>query len=331
MTSDARMTKRRVRFCLRVVVVGALLGHAWTASGEFRLSTVLGPSATPTSFRAEATSGMGIVEVGTLPGFPVPGNAHVVVELGAAGPGFQMGIVPAGGFSVPAFCIPSLGFTSRVIARGCESGGADGAVITWGWDTTSPVPAGKVTHIGDTTDPGGNTCGTLGTGCTTGAGGAGADTRGNVDTVNASVPFPLRGGNIQLDVPVHAITWADAEGACPDLDGAYDPGTDTPVSAFDTILSPTTGETSATFSDLNGDSCAKAGAGPISKSATGVPTDGFCEVGQTLTMATTGIAFTGGAPMYDITYKAITLATVTDCGVPSYGQTCTLTTDPCLY
>ncbi|HJQ85435.1 MAG TPA: hypothetical protein VKA21_15215, partial [Candidatus Binatia bacterium] len=120
-------------------------------------------------------------------------------------------------------------------------------------------------------------------------------------------------------------------GDCPDLDGVFDPGTDTPVTNFDFILSPTTGNSSAAFTDLNGDSCAKAGAGPVSKSGTGSPATGpCCVVGQATTVAATSTAFTGGAPLYDITFKSVTPTTISSCSSPSSGQTCTLTTDPCL-
>jgi hypothetical protein len=38
-------------------------------------------------------------------------------------------------------------------------------------------------RVADTSDPDGNACGSLGSGCVTSAGGAGADTGGDIDTI----------------------------------------------------------------------------------------------------------------------------------------------------
>ncbi|HJQ84248.1 MAG TPA: hypothetical protein VKA21_09245 [Candidatus Binatia bacterium] len=288
------------------------------------------PSCCPAT-RIATTSSQGTLEVSTIPAFPFPANVQTVIEVGAA-PGYpdcqHSGIVPPGGFAVPAFCIPALGFTSDVQPTGCESGGADGAAVVW--DAVDPSPDPRVIQLGDTSDPDGNACGTLGLGCVTGPGGAGADTRGNVNTTRGGAPVAGGAVHTQVDIPVHSITWTDADGDCPDLDGQYDPGSDTLITEFDFILSPTTGATSATFTDLNGDGCAKAGNGPNTKSGSGSPAAGpCCTVGQSTTVAATATAFTGGAPLYDITFKSITPTTISSCGLPASATSCTLTTDPC--
>ena len=278
--------------------------------------------------RIETTSTAGTLEVSTIPAFPFPSNVLTVVEVGAGDGGCKhAGVVPAGGFSVPTFCIPALGFSSDVLPTGCETGGADGAAMVWDAAATAPDP--DVTSVGDTSDPDGNNCATLGTGCTTA--GAGGDTRGNANTTRGGAPHAGGAVHTQVDIPVHSITWVDGEtGECPDPDGAYDPGTDTLITEFDFILSPTTGHTSATFTDLNGDACAKAGNGPNSKSGDGIPAEGpCCVVGQATTVAATATAFTGGAPLYDITFKSITPTTVSSCAAPTTDATCTLTTDAC--
>jgi hypothetical protein len=255
-----------------------------------------------------------------------------IVEVGAA-PGFpdcqHNGVVPAGGFTVPVFCIPALQFTSSVTAIGCESGGADGQAAVW--DAVDPAPDPDINRVGDTSDPDSNTCGTLGIGCTTAAGAAGGDTAGNINTTRGGNANGITGKvHTQVDIPVHSVTWVAADASCPDTDGTFNAGTDTPVTDFFFILSPTTGHTSATYTDLNGDGCARAGNGPNSKVADGIPATGpCCVVGQATTVSATGIAFTGGAPLYDITFKSITPTTISACGAPSSSDTCTLTTNAC--
>jgi hypothetical protein len=219
-------------------------------------------------------------------------------------------------------------FTSAVYPTGCAAGSDLGTAVVWDAASTNPQP--DINRLGDTSDPDSNSCGTLGGGCNTSAGNAGADTKGNTNTT--------RGGNVNgitgkvhtaVDIPVHSLTWIAADASCPDTDGTFNPGTDTPVTDFTFILSPTTGHTSATFTDLNGDGCAKAGAGPLSKTADGVPANGpCCVVGQATTVSATAVAFTGGAPLYDLTFRSITPTTITACDPSSVG-TCTLTTDAC--
>ena len=320
--------------------------------------------------RITTNSSSGILLVSTLAPFPFPAGVTTVVDSGAA-PGFpdctHPAIVPAGGFTVPVFCIPALGFTSQVTAAGCESGGADGAGRVWDNIVGANCPDADVFRVGDTTDPdgGGPSCGTLGVGCTNPVtpGSAGDDTKGNIDTTRGNgicdLP-PSDGVGTQLDIPVNSLTWNDADGNCPDDDGAYDPGTDILVTQFKFILSPTTGSSNADYTDLNGDSCSFAGNGPdhtkhcsldstrpcasnghctnpppnagtcVDGPINGItPAGPCCVVGQTTTVVATGIAFTGGAPLYDILFANKTPSSITSCGA-FVGGSCTVTTDPCL-
>src|SRR4029450_5484578 len=161
----------------------------------------------------------------------------------------------------------------------------------------------------------------------------------------------------QLDIPVLSTTWSNQDfDGCPDPDGAFD-GADTLVSQFSFILSPTTGTTTAKFTDLNADSCSLPGgsAGPITTrvcsndasrpcsvladcpggtcvngTLTGIaPLGPCCVVGQQTTMVATGVAFTGAAPLFDLLFANRIPATITQCGAPA-ADTCTLTTNACL-
>jgi hypothetical protein len=280
------------------------------------------------SVRIQTTSSAGTLQVSTLPAFPFPPNVQTTVEVdaGTPFPGCKhSGIVPAGGFTVPVFCIPGLMYTSQVTALGCESGGADGQGVVW--DAAASAPDPNVTRFGDTSD---GVCNPAGQPCNTSAGGAGANTLGDINTTRGGSPLASGKVETQVDIPVNSLTWQAADLSCPDSDGTFDPGNDTQVTNFDFILSPTSRLSSAKYTDLNGDSCSRSGNGPDSMTATGSPATGpCCMVGQATTVVATGIAFTGSSPLYDITFKSITPTTISDCGIPVSTDTCTLTTNPC--
>jgi hypothetical protein len=263
---------------------------------------------------------------------------------------------------VPVFCIPALGFTSQVTASGCESGGAHGQGTVWDNIPGAVCPDADVTRVGDTSDPDGNSCGTLGTTCAGAVtpGSAGSDIDGNINTTRGNTVCDSPDGvGTQLDIPVLSTTWNAVDASCPDGDGTYDPGTDTLVTQFNFILSPTTASTSADYTDLNGDLCSFQGNGPdhtkrcsLNNSrpcannghcTSPLPNDGVCQdgpilgtppagpccvPGQSTTVVATGIAFTGGAPLYDITFANRTPSSITACGAFVAGS-CTLTTDLC--
>jgi hypothetical protein len=259
----------------------------------------------------------GTLAVSTLPAFPFPSGVLTTINAGPPDANCKHDvIVPTGGFSVPTFCIPALGFTSDVLYTGCTGGTADGRGTLW--DGAAPAslpdcPDSDIAKTGDTSAP---PCGTIGLGCNTSAGGAGFDNVGDVDTTRGdgacNGPSAV---HVMLDLPGLSITWNDGDGFCPDADGIYDPNTDTLVTQFSFILSPTTGTATGVFADKNGDACAKAGNGPTGPvTASGTPAPGpCCQVGQTNTVAAVGIAFSGGAPLYDLIFRSIIPAGVQAC------------------
>ena len=301
-------------------------------------------------------TGAGTLVVATLAAFPFPPGVQTTIDIGTAdGTCRHDAIVPAGGFSVPVFCIPALGYTSQVIVRHCEAGGADGNGAVW--DAAAPCSDADVSRVGDTSDASTNNCGTLGTGCVTAAGGAGNDTGGNIDTTRGDSVCDAAGVHTQLSIPVRSLTWQDndAEPDCPDEDGVFDEGTDLPITDFNFILSPTTATTNSQFVDLNGDGCSKGGAGPQqlkrcsndhakpcgvmadcpggtceNGSLQGSPATGpCCVVGQQTTVVASGVAFTGGGPLYDLIFANASPTTITACNAPAALGSCTLTTNAC--
>jgi hypothetical protein len=277
------------------------------------------------------TSTPGTLQVSTLPAFPFPSGVVTTMQVGPASNGLcehPVGI-PPGGFSVPVFCIPALSFTSTVENLGCD----EGANVAVGrgrlWDNNPNAdPDADVTKVGDTTAA---PCATLGTGCNVLAGGAGADTLGDADTTLGDNVRDSAGVHVQLEIPQRSLTWNDGDAFCPDQDGVFDPDTDTLVTEFEFVLSPTTATATATFVDKNGDGCAKAGNGPTGPvMLTGSPAAGpCCVVGQATTVAAVGVAFSGGSPLYDLIFHTTTPSTVTECGAYEAPAACTIA-DPCV-
>jgi hypothetical protein len=301
------------------------------------------------------TSNPGSLVVGTFAPFPFPAGVQTTVDAGAANPTTCQHpvTIPAGGFTVPVFCIPALGYSSQVVAQGCEGGTADGQGSVWDAASASPTP--NVTRVGDSSDgtcnPPGQTCNSTG---------AGGNTLGDIDTTRGGPPATPAGSvQTQLDIPVLSTTWQDVNGECPDGDSMFDPGTDSLVTQFSFILSPTTGSTQAKFTDKNADSCSlpQFSAGPVitrvcsndstrpcslgsdcvapgtcpitGGTLTGIaPAGPCCVVGQTTTVVASGVAFTGAGPLFDILFANSIPASITECGAPA-ADTCTLTTDAC--
>jgi hypothetical protein len=321
-----------------------------------------GPTCCPAT-RVVTNAGTGVLQVSTLAPFPFPAGVQTTVDAGGADACCKHNVtVPPGGFSVPVFCIPALGFTSQVIPLGCETGTADGNGRIWDAAAGNSLPCcadGDVSRVGDTSQP---PCGTIGTGCTlpVDPGEAGDDTDGNIDTTRGNGACDGAGVHTQLDIPVQSITWNDFDGNCPDDDLVYSPGTDTLVTNFNFILSPTTACSNADYTEANADGCTFEGNGPdhvkhcslnpsrpcftnahctsplpndgtcVDGALCGVPPAGpCCVVGQTTTVVASGIAFTGGAPLYDLIFANEVPASITACSSPA-SNTCTLNTNPCL-
>jgi hypothetical protein len=310
------------------------------------------------------STGAGILAVSTLPAFPFPSGVSTTINTGPPLGGCRHdAIVPSGGFTVPVFCIPALGYTSQVTPLGCASGGSDGKGFVWDTnDPTKAAPDADVLRTGDTSD---GTCDTTVQGgpppqhCTSAPGGAGGNTNGNIDTIRGDGVVDPPGVHTQLDIPVHSLTWQDNDGTpdCPDEDGTFDPAVDVVITDFNFILSPTTAKANAQFVDQNGDGCSRAGNGPnatqhcvgdatkpcgansdcggavgscAAGAIQGTPATGpCCVVGQTTTVVATGLAFTGGSPLYDLIFSNMSPTTITACNPAVTLGACTLSNDPC--
>ena len=220
-------------------------------------------------------------------------------------------VVPfPGGFNAPAFCIPSLGFTTSVVQTGCgvgriDSNGGGDYTITETGDTSSPAPP----------------C-SLPASCA-----AGANSNVRVDvTVGDSVADTCGSGtaNATVSIPVFTTTWLRIA-MCPDPDGLYNPGTDTLIVSFPQTLDFTTDSTTATWSDIAPpDGCSIAGAGPPTvgpASGTCIALGGINIAGADTTTVASGTIGSSGAPLYDLTFLSVLPNEVTGPGAP-LGATC---------
>jgi len=277
-------------------------------------------------------------------------------------------VIPSGGFSVPHFDIPALNYCSEIITLGCESGGGDGKGNLWDGNGTAASMT-NVTKDADTNDgvcdnsfdPGaicvggsnaGNPCaaaadcpgGACPGACDTEPGNPGGNTVGQVVTTRSA--GGTSGVRSALDIRVNSITWSDSlcspavtPGCC--VTSLY--GDDTigngelKITEFEFILSPTTDVATGAFVDLNSDGCFRAGSGfntPAPngpKTLTGTAAAGpCCTVGQATNVVSLGVGFSGGAPLYDLGFQSTIPNTVASCDVPVGGESCVLTTDPCL-
>ena len=303
--------------------------------------------------------------VGTLTAFPFPPGVVTTIDIGTGDACCKHdAIIPAGGYNVPIFCITALNFTSQVTSNGCALGTGDGNGTLW--DGNSTCADADVRTVGDTSD---GTCNPAGQACGTVVGGASNNTLGNIDTTIGANGVDPVGVQSVLAVPVHSRTWSAADASCPDADGQYNPGPDTLVSDFDFILRPTTATANASFVDQNADLCSR-GAGTSGPNNTrhcsgdfsrpcgaasdcvspqtcvpapnAAPTDSgalqgtppagpCCVVGQAQTVVATGIAFSGGSPLFDLIFANSSPANVTSCDPVVPGGSCTLSTNNCQF
>jgi hypothetical protein len=291
--------------------------------------------------RIALVSTVGTLRVDNLAPFQFPSNVITTMDMGPAVGGAPECrhdvVVPAGGFHVPNFDIPALNYCSSINNLHCESGSGEGADALWDGMGAAGMALTNVTKVGDTSD---GVCNPPGQPCLTTAGGAGANTLGDIDSTKS---LSTSGGvRSALDIRVHSLTWSDAT-----CSPAFDPGCctasvynpaegDLVITEFDFILSPTTDLATSQFVDKNADGCARAGSGFFNpgpngpKSLTGSPAVGpCCVVGQPTTVVSVGIGFSGGGPLFDLGFLSTIPNTVAACGAPGSG-TCVVTTDPCL-
>lgn len=236
-----------------------------------------------------------------LMGFPFPPGGAVVQDVGPGDANcVHPAIVPAtGGFSAPVFCIPGLNFTVQVAQTACGIGQIDS---NGGSDYT-------VTERGDTSDSS-PTCNLPAVGCPPGPPStmlANRDSSLRVDiTVGNGAADTCAGGgtgNAILAIPVRTTTWLSANFSCPDSDGTFNQGTDTPVLIVPQILDFTTDVSTASWTDIDGDGCSIAGAGP----AAGLTRTGACinTGAMTVTTAATGTIGSNGSPLFDLTFATL--------------------------
>jgi hypothetical protein len=245
----------------------------------------------------------GTLRVDGLPAFPFPAGGQIVQDVSAGNADcVHQTVVPfPGGFSAPVFCIPSLGFTTKVQQTGCgvgridSDGGSDYTIVERG-DTSSPTIC-ALPH---------NNC----------SNGADSNVQLNVTVGNGTADTCSSGtANATVSVPVFTTTWLTFSG-CPDPDGTYNPGTDTLIVSFPQTLDFTTDSTDADWTDLDPDGCCIAGAGPGSNtnpcnpggtggfSATGTCIDltGVGVAGADVTTVASGTVGSSGSPLFDLTF-----------------------------
>jgi hypothetical protein len=257
------------------------------------------------------------IDGGTPGGFPFPTGGTVVQDVVAASPPSCVHdtVIPAtGGFSAPIFCIPGLNFSVQVTQNGCGVGQIDS---NGGSDYT-------IVEVGDTSDSSA-TCSQPHTGCPPGPAVNGADASVRVDiTVGNGAADTCGGGgtaNAIAIIPVMTQTWLADDFSCPDSDGVFD-GADTDILLIDQNLDFTTDVSSSSWTDIDGDGCSIAGAGP----AAGFSRTGVClDIGaQTVTTVATGTIGSDGSPLFDLTFATRLPNTISgpaafggaSCGVP---------------
>jgi hypothetical protein len=200
----------------------------------------------------ETTTG-GVLKVTTLAPFAFPANSTIVQDVSAPDANcVSQTVVPyPGGFTVPPFCIPALGFTVSVTQTGCGVGVIDS---NGGSDLT-------VDEKGDTSFTGvmcaaGQSCASF------------VDSSGEVDVQvgdGVADTCPSGGtGNAMVSIPVQMTWWVQQNSpfTCPDADGAPPDADDTIVMQNPMTLDLTTDRATAEFADNDADGCSLAGIGP---------------------------------------------------------------------
>jgi hypothetical protein len=249
-------------------------------------------------------------------GFPFPSGGAVVQDVGPGDANcVHETVVPGnGGFSAPVFCIPGLNFSVQVTQNGCGVGRIDS---NGGSDYT-------VTELGDTSDN--STCNLPAVGCPPGPPSTmqadrDASLRVDITVGNAAADTCAGGGtaNAITVIPVMTQTWLAADFSCPDVDGVFEPGTDTSILLIDQNLDFTTDVSTSSWSDIDGDGCSLAGSGP----AGGFTRTGVCidTAAMTVTTAATGTISSDGAPLFDLSFATLLPNTISG-PTASGGATC---------
>jgi hypothetical protein len=215
------------------------------------------------------------------------------------------------GFTVPTFNVPILGgLCGRVDQTSCGAG-----VV----NTSRPQTGdNEVSKTGDTSDPGAD-C-TYGTGddcsspgcklCSATPTGQGGDAFGKVVKTVGNGSADTAGIHYRIPTPMLATVWQDTANPCPP-GSTYDNGENL-IAQLVLSADPTTAGATGSFSDLNGDGCARAGNGFSAANQNGPITVGPTvarpqsydgSVGPIQVAA--GPIFSGAAPLYDIGFIGI--------------------------
>jgi len=221
------------------------------------------------------------------------------------------------GFTIPTFLVPLLGgLCSRLDQYRCGLGAVN--------SSNPQTGDNEVTKTADTSDPGPDCI--YGTAddpapkpCNSTVGGAGNDLAGKVvRTVGDGQP-DSPGIHYRLAVPSLSTTWQDSQSAPGECNqgSTFDPG-ETLITQLILNAEFTTAGATASFADLNGDGCARAGAGFTSFNKNGPFTLGSppampqpydatsCTAGSVCSVAVAaGVALTGNAPLNDTGFMAV--------------------------
>jgi hypothetical protein len=178
--------------------------------------------------------------------------------------------------------------------------------------------------------------------CNSGPGGIGANSLGDFDLVLASASG---GARSLIEIPVNSLTWIE-QGCTPGLDvnctggnptlcccfasNFGDEGGDVQITNFNFVLRPSTNTSSVALVDKDMNGCSFAGSGPAAPPAVfGAPPPGpCCSVGQVASVAASGAALSGSAPLFDLTFTNTIPNTVASCGAFVAGS-CTPSTNAC--
>jgi hypothetical protein len=245
----------------------------------------------------------GIPGCGTTPGQPEPG----CIRNQCCG---------TPGFTIPTFLVPLLGgLCSRLDMYRCGFGAVN--------SSNPQVGDNEVTKTADTSDPGpdceyGTADDPPAKACNTSDTGAGHDLKGKVVRCVGDGNCDSNGIQYRLAVPSLSTTWSDLQspqGTCA-LGSIFDPG-ELIITQLVLNAEFTTAGATSSFQDINGDNCARAGAGftnfnqngpftlgspPAAPQAYDGHTDSF---GVGSTAVSGGVAITGGGPLFDTGFIAV--------------------------
>ena len=221
------------------------------------------------------------------------------------------------GFSIPTFLVPLLGgLCSRLDQYRCGFGAVN--------SSNPQTGDNEVTKTADTSDPGpdceyGTPDDPAAKPCNTGGTGEGNDGAGKVVRTVGNGQPDVAGIHYRLAVPSVSTTWQDAQspaGEC-DQGSTFDDG-ELLVTQLVLNAEFTTAGATGSFADLNGDGCARAGAGftnfnrngpftlgsppamPQPYDASSCTPDSVCSVA-----VAAGVALTGGGPLFDVGFIAV--------------------------